>query len=275
MKEFAGKVNHISIERERTVERMTQGNTKTIKAVETTIEVVEALKRMKAAGVSEVAGEIDIPVSTAYMHLNTLRHRGYIVKTDSDYQLSLQFLEHGGAVRQQMDFFTVIKDVVNQTAYMTGEIVGFAVEERGQRIVLYRSEGSGAVGDQISIGEHSYLHWTSLGKAILVYLPQERIDEIIDHHGLPKGTQNTITDRDELLAELATIRETGYAIDDAERRRGIRGIAVPITNADEEIVGSIGMAGPKSRFSATYIAEMLDVLAKKRNIIEVRSDFYH
>lgn len=248
--------------------------TKTVQAVETTFEVVGALTEMQSAGVSEIASAVGIPVSTAYMHLSTLRHLGYVIKTDKEYHLSLRFLEHGGAVRQQMDFFTVVKDEVNQITYLTGEITGFAVEERGQRVVLYRSEGDRSVGDQIPIGEHTHMHWTSLGKAILAHLPKERVNEVVDRHGLPAGTRYTIVDRAALDDELATIRDQGYAIDDAERRRGIRGVAVPILNANEEIVGSVGIAGPKTRFDEDYIADIVDILWEKRNVIEVRNNFY-
>ncbi|PSP94048.1 transcriptional regulator [Halobacteriales archaeon QS_4_62_28] len=248
--------------------------TKTINAVETTLEIVEALKNRQPAGVSTVAEAVSVPVSTAYMHLNTLRQQGYVVKEAGNYRLSLRFLEHGGAVRQQLDFFTVVKDEVNQLTYLTGEIAGFAVEEQGQRVVLYRSEGSGAVGDQIPIGEYAHLHWTSLGKAILAHLPTERIDKIIDRHGLPANTPRTITDKEELLTELDAIRRAGYAVDDAERRRGIRGIAVPVLDADEEIIGSVGVAGPKMRFGERYMAELFDTLSEKRNVIEVRNEFY-
>ncbi|MFC4440363.1 MULTISPECIES: IclR family transcriptional regulator C-terminal domain-containing protein [Natrialbaceae] len=35
-------------------------------------------------------------------------------------------------------------------------------------------------------GTRVYLHCTALGKAILAYLPEERVDAIIDRHGLQR-----------------------------------------------------------------------------------------
>lgn len=253
---------------------MSGEETKTIKAVKRTFEIIETLTQERSAGVSDVAEAVGIPVSTTYVHLNTLRHLGYVVKSDDQYRLSLRFLEHGGAVRQQMDFFTIVKDEVNHITYLTGEIAGFGVEEQGRRVVLYRSEGRESVGDQIPIGEHTYLHWTSLGKAIMAHLPENRVTEIIDNHGLPTGTEQTIRDRDALFAELESIRESGYAVDDAERRRGIRGVAVPVLDANEDILGSVGVAGPSTRFDETYMSSLIDVLRDKKNILEVRHNFY-
>lgn len=249
------------------------GSTKTVQAVETSLDIVEVLANIGTGGVSSVATEVGIPVSTTYVHLNTLRERGYVVKSGNEYRLSLRFLEHGGAVRQQLEFFTVVQDVVNQVAYATGEIAGFGIEEQGKRVILYRSEGENAVGDQIPIGKHSAMHWTSIGKAILAHLPDRRIDEIFED-GLQAGTEHTLTDREALRTELARIRERGYAIDDRERRRGIRGVAVPITNEREDVIGSIGIAGPRARLDSGFVNQTIDLLSEKRNIIEVRNDFY-
>ncbi|RRJ31817.1 IclR family transcriptional regulator domain-containing protein [Halocatena pleomorpha] len=62
---------------------------------------------------------------------------------------------------------------------------------------------------------------------MLAAMPDERVDHIIDTHGLPERTVNTITDRDVLHKELATVHEQGYALNDSERIEGMRGIGVP------------------------------------------------
>jgi DNA-binding IclR family transcriptional regulator len=253
---------------------MRKRKTKTIKSLEKTLDIIEVLHEVDSAGVSEIAERAGVPSSTTYMHLNTLAQRRYVVNDGTDYRLSFRFLEHGGAARQQLDFFSIVKEEVTNISRILGEIVGFAVEEEEQRVILYRSEGQEAVGDQIPVGEHTHLHWTSLGKAILAHLPVRRVDEIVAQHGLPAGTENTITSRTELREELQTIRSVGYAVDNSERRRGIRGIAVPIKNGDEDVVGSIGVAGPKARYDPSYLSQILDFLDEERNIIEVRNGFY-
>ena len=251
-----------------------EDNSEIIDSVETTFRIIEALSEIQPGGVSEIADETEIPVSTTYVHLNSLLHLGYVVKINNHYQLSLRFLEHGGTVRGKTAMSRSVQKEVNRLAYTANEVVGFATEERGKRVILYRSEGSGAISDRIIVGESTYLHWTSLGKAILAHLPQERIGEIIDQHGLPQGTKSTITDRSDLMDELASIREFGYALDNAERRRGIRGIAVPIKKADERVVGSIGIAGPKTRLNDKYLTDLLKLLLETKNIIEINKGFY-
>jgi len=67
-----------------------------------------------------------------------------------------------------------------------------------------------------------------VGKAILAQLSRDRVMEIVERHGLLKRTEQTITDPDELCAELEEIRDAGVAFDDEEYGNGLRCVAAPV-----------------------------------------------
>lgn len=247
---------------------------KTIGAVETTFEILGVLSDLEPAGVSEIAEELAISTSTVFVHLNTLLKQGYLVKNGTLYRRSLRFLADGGVIRQRCEATQLLEDKVDELASTTGEIAGAAVEERGQRVILYRSAGDMAAGDEITIGDHTYMHWTSLGKALLAHLPTPRRSEIIDQHGLPRGTEQTFTNQDKLEAELKQIRQQGYAVDDEEHLRGVRGVAVPILDDGRKVVSSIGITGPRNRFQSSYLTDLLGSLDYVKNEIEVQSRYY-
>ena len=73
----------------------------------------------------------------------------------------------------------------------------------------------------------------------MAFLSDECLREILATHGLPSLAENTITDRNELLAELAEIRETGVAFSAEESSNGMRSVASPIFDPDNEVIGSI------------------------------------
>lgn len=247
---------------------------KTIGSVETSFSILAALDELEPAGVSEIADHLGMSSSTAFVHLNTLVQTGYVCKQGTAYRRSLRFLEAGGVVRQRIEIDQLLQENVHELSEVTGEIAGGAVEERGMRVILHRRSGRIAAGDEIPVGEHTYLHWTSLGKAILAHLPTKRRDEIIARHGLPRGTDNTFTTPDGFRAELEQIEQQGYAIDDEEHLRGVRGIAVPILNAEQTAIASIGLTGPRNRFESSYLAALLEKLQYVKNEIEVRSRYY-
>ncbi|GGN94005.1 MULTISPECIES: IclR family transcriptional regulator [Haloarcula] len=247
---------------------------KTISAVETTLDILSALGKLEPVSLSELATQLDIPTSTVFIHLNTLVERDYVVKESGEYRRSFRFLEVGGSVRHQLDVGRLLRNKVEELSRKTGEIAGAGIEENGQRVILYRSSGEKAAGDEIPIGNHTEMHWTSLGKVILANLPLERRTEIIEAHGLPKGTEETLTSRSDLETALERIRDQGYAIDDEEHLRGVRGIAVPIFDEDEEVMVSLGITGPRDRFTSRYMANLLEVLRYTKNEIEVRNQYY-
>ena len=64
-----------------------------VKSVETAFRIVDALKTLNGAGVSELAAHLDIPKSTVHNYLSTLVQEEFVVKEGSSYRVGIQFLE--------------------------------------------------------------------------------------------------------------------------------------------------------------------------------------
>jgi IclR family acetate operon transcriptional repressor len=86
------------------------------------------------------------------------------------------------------------------------------------------------------------LHCTAIGKCILAHLPAAELDDVITAAGLPARTPATITDRRRLDAELAFIRERGYAVDDEENESTIRCVAAPVLDVDGRPLGGVSVS---------------------------------
>lgn len=242
----------------------------TIGAAVKTFRIVEGLQELDGAGISELADHLDMPKSSVHNYLHTLEDLGYVLRHEGEYWVGLQFLELGGYIRSHYRVFNAGQEEADDLAEETGELVNIAVEEHGVAVHLYRSAGNRAVPIDTRIGKRSYLSTTALGKAILAYLPEDRIDEIIDRHGLPRMTENTIDDRETLMEELARIRERGYADNDEERLSGVRCVAAPIRTDDGEVIGSINVAGPTHRMKGNrYERELPERVLQASNVIEL------
>lgn len=246
---------------------------RTLKTVERTAQIIEALETLDGAGVTELATHLRISKSTAYHYLATLRQEDLVVKNGEQYELSLQFLLAGEYVRNRNRLYKYGKDEVEDLAESTGEYANLFTEEHGMGINLYKVSGSDAVGSGYQtdkLQRPDYLHCTATGKAILAYLPRERVDEILDRHGLPKQTANTITDRDELFDELDTVRQQGYAHNDEEEVEGLRAVGAPVIDRNENVLGSLSIAGPTSRLKGEHFKDQLpEKVQSAANVVEV------
>lgn len=219
-----------------------------IKSVDTAFQIIDFVKERNGARPAEVAGAFDLPTSTASDYLTTLRHSECLVKRGGEYQVGLRFLELGDRARNYRNIYDVGKSKVDTLARETGELVHLSVEENGLGIIIHETKGESAVSLDTYVGRRVELHCTALGKAMLSCMPARRVDEILDVHGLPQMTSNTITDRERLSAQLNRIAEQGYASSEGERIAELGCIAAPITdNESGTVFGAVSVCLPMTR----------------------------
>ncbi|MXR19258.1 IclR family transcriptional regulator [Halobacterium bonnevillei] len=240
-----------------------------VKTAERTLELVEFLKAADGATLSEATDAVDLPKSSVHNYLKTLVHHGYVVENDGTYEVGLRFLDLGAYARTRVPLYPVAEPELETVAEETGELANLLVEQDGRGTFIYRKKGENAVKIDSYNGQQILLHTTAIGKALLANLPEDRVEAILDRYGLPQKTENTITDREELFAELDRIRSEGFSYDDEERISGLNCVATPILQGDD-VVGAISVTGPTSRMSQSRIDdEIKQQLRNAKNIIEL------
>ena len=246
---------------------------RTLATVQRAFDVVEALQELDGAGVTELAEELGISKSSAYSYLSTLRENQYVVKDGDSYRLSYQFLHVGEYVRRASDVYRHGRTELDRLANETGRYVHLATEQDGLGVNLYKVRGAEAIGSRYQeskLQRPDYLHVSATGKAILAALPRERVEWVLDEYGLVARTTNTITDREELFAELERTRERGYSVNEEEEIEGIGAVGAPVLDRDGELLGSISVSGPAHRMEqAEYRARMAEAVTDTANAIEV------
>jgi DNA-binding IclR family transcriptional regulator len=241
----------------------------TVRATEKAAHVIDGLRELDGAGVTELADHLGYNKSTVHHHLTTLEDQKLLVKDEGQYRLSLRFFELGEYVRRQNDIYKVAKEEIDTLAEETGELANLMLEEHGRGTYVHIAAGENSVNLDTTIGTKQYLHTCALGKAMLAEMSVERVNEIIDRHGLPAETPNTVTDRATLEAELEEIRERGVAFDGEERAKAIRCVATSINDTSGELLGAVSVSGPSSRMRGARFEEEIPALL--RNTAEIVS----
>lgn len=246
---------------------------RTVQAVQISLDIIEVLKERDGVGVTDIATELGYAKGTVHSHLATLLENGYIVKQDDEYHLSLRYLDLANVAKGRLGIYEAVTDELDELAEESGELAQFAVEEHGKAIYLYKSGSERAVRTASSVGTHEYMHCIALGKAMLSQMSERRVDEIVDRHGLPSFTDETITDREKLREELETAREQGYAIDYEERIEGLRCVAAPVRRGND-VLGAVSVSGPSGRMSGDFFREEAPkMVTRSANVIEINVRF--
>lgn len=241
--------------------------------VEMTIEVLEALEELDGAGVTELAEYLNLSKSAVHNHLSTLRANNFVVQKEETYQLGLRLMTMGEYVKHQNNLYQAGQSVTEDLAAETGEYAHLMAEEHGLGFHVYKAQGPEAVAEayhDVNLEKPYHLHHSAIGKAVLAHLPKESIDAVIETYGLPKWTENTITDEAKLHEELKRTRERGYAVNDEEEVIGLRAVGAPIKTNELGLVGAVSVSGPVSRIKGDIYEEKLpEKVLQAANVIEL------
>lgn len=194
--------------------------------------------------ITEISKRLKMPKSTVHNLLNTLQSRGFIEKVDNDhYALGTAIIPLTQAVRVNVELRDRAAPLLRILADQSRESVYLTVLDRDHCLYIYAIESSRRLLARSAIGERVPLHCTSVGKAILAFLPTAQAEEIVARVGLTAYTPATITSLDALREELERTRQRGYALDHGEHEPGIYCVGAPILNERANVIGSCSISG--------------------------------
>jgi IclR family acetate operon transcriptional repressor len=107
-----------------------------------------------------------------------------------------------------------------------------------------------------NLGKREHLHCSAVGKAMLAALPEATVLAILAAAGLPEKTTHTITEAPALHAELESVGERGYAIDDEEDNVGVFCVGSAIFDHSAHCVGAVSITGLKLDLPAWRVEQL-------------------
>ena len=241
-----------------------------IKSVKRSYDIVETILERGGATTMEIARSLEIPVSTTFDHVTTLEQVGYVVRTGDEYHLSSKYLKIGTDLRLQKEIYQKSWRKVNQLSESIDEHAVLMLEEEGYGVYYHIAESESSFRPVINEGSRAMLHTNAPGKVLLAFMDDQQINQIIDTHGMPAMTDNTVTERDELQSELEEIRRERYGHDIEEVVEGMYGVAAPVLNrSNDSILGAIGVYSPADREFDEFLDETLGPLQRTTNMVEL------
>lgn len=228
-----------------------------VKSVERAFTILELLVDEDGASLAELEHSMDLARSTIHRYLSTLETLRYICKEGDTYYVGLRFRELGEYAATRKLAYEMAKEKVTEIAKETQEHAQFLVEEHGQGVYLHWAAGERAVQTNPEIGKRVPLHSSAAGKAILAHLPKRRVDQIINDRGLERLTANTITKKEDLLAELKRTRDRGFSVSEDEHTPGLNAIGVAVCEPDAVVIGALSVSGPSHRLEGKRLSDGL------------------
>lgn len=230
-----------------------------VQVLDRTFRILDILaKSDSGTGLGELAKLLGMHKSTTHRLIMVLESVQYVERDVSTgkYRLGSRLIELGLSAASQLDIYEISRPHLRGLAAQAGETAHLAVLREGDVVSLVKAESTQTLRTPITVGARTPAYCTSLGKAILAFSPPERLQEFLKNTKLKAYTRQTITSPARFKAELRTIRERGYSVDNEEREIGLRCIGAPVWNSTGEVIAAISIAGPAFRITDERLPEL-------------------
>lgn len=205
-------------------------------------------------GISEIATRTGLRVSTAHRIVRALCAGGFMDqdrRTDR-YRLGRTMVVLGRRAAEQLGLEDA-RPVLERLVELTGESASLGIRDGDDVVVVMVVPSNQRLRFDHEHGGRIGLHASAMGRALLAFGDADPGDAIPDTLHLERHTDRTITDRDELAAELGRTRDRGYAVNDQARFDGVVGVAAPVRDRDGRVRAAVGVQGPVSRIGPEQV----------------------
>jgi IclR family transcriptional regulator, acetate operon repressor len=237
---------------------MTQDNIGGGQSVDRALAILNVLVEEAAdCSLAEVVRQVQLPTTTVHRLLGALIRTGFVVQNanTSRYTLGPQLILIGQRAIRKNELIRIARPWLESLATSTGETVNLTTRVGDDVMQLDHVESRNMLRVTYPEGERFPMHASASGKLFLARLPERERERILASV-LQPYTSGTLIRRSALEADLASIRERGYALDDAEREAGVRCVAAPIANDRGEFVAAVSISGPALRISVGRLHDL-------------------
>ncbi|MCP9770437.1 IclR family transcriptional regulator [Lacihabitans sp. LS3-19] len=202
----------------------------------------------KAMTLSEVAEKTQMSRAAARRFLLTYTHLGYMINDGKYFSLTPKVLDLGYNYISSMDIIEIAKPFMVKLSKEIEESCSIGLIENKDIVYIVQEQVSRVMTISLKVGSRLPAHLTSMGRMILA-MNEKLQTELLEKFEYNQLTENTISDKASLKAELDRIKIQGFAFVDQELEVGLRAISTPIFSKNNKVNYALTILSPTNRFS--------------------------
>jgi IclR family KDG regulon transcriptional repressor len=239
-----------------------------IQAVERALKILDLFNEHETElKITDISERMQLHKSTVHSLLKTLQVHGYIDQNPENgkYRLGMKLFERGNFVIHGLDVRKVAKRYLVDLSLRTGQTTHLVILDDKEGVYIDKVEGPLATILYSRIGRRIPLHSSAVGKVLVAWKKGEELQKILNGYQYIPQTSKTITNEQDFLRELETVRQAGYAVDNQENEPGVRCIAVPIRNHTGHVIAAVSISTLVSRVDDQELEHFLHMLTSAAN----------
>jgi len=245
--------------------RETTGSPYKLEGLDRVVAILDLLGESDSSlSLAEICRQMSLRKSTAHRALMALERTGLIERAPSHrYRLGLKLYDMGNRAVEQIDLRARMHPYLRKLALRVGHTVHLGVLHKTRVVYIDKIE---PINRHVCIssrtGTSNPVYSTSLGKAILAFLPPEEVAKTISAIRFVSFTSKTLASADELMGALERVRRRGFSVDDEEMELGTRCVGAPVFDSSKGAIAAVSVSGPASRLTAHCVPVIAEHLIR-------------
>lgn len=230
-----------------------------IQVIERMMSLLDALAgHTSPVNLKQLAAETALHPSTAHRILGVMVESQLVDRIEpGTYRLGIRLLELGNLVKSRISVRQEALPYMQTLHQALGETVNLSVRHRDEVVYIERTAPANSLMRVVQIvGARAPLHITAVGKLFLAEDGDGVCEDYARRTGLPRFTDNTLTDAHSLSQELARVREQGYAFDNEEAEKGVSCIGAGIYNDEGQLIAGLSVSAPSDRLNREWAQQV-------------------
>jgi DNA-binding IclR family transcriptional regulator len=217
------------------------------------------------ATLAELSLSVGVPKPTMHRWLGSLESAGLLQRTPDGrrYELAARASNLAFSILSNKPAGAVRHEILQRVVQDVGESCNLTILDGTEVTYLDRVESKWPLRITFQQGSKVPAYCSASGKLFLALMQPAKRDLVLSKIGFEPITENTVTEKSALLAELNDIRRDGYALDREEFLSGLVCLAVPILQQrgrSRACVAALAIQAPVTRLSYNDILTKLPVL---------------
>jgi IclR family transcriptional regulator, KDG regulon repressor len=230
------------------------------------LAVLELLSRSdRPLNLTQIGRELGMVKSNVHRLMLALVETHFVLRDEDTghYTASIKLWELGSAVLGKLDLRRHAERQMEALMSATSESVHLSVLDGLEVVYVHKVDSPNPVRAYTQIGGRAPAYCVATGKAQLAFSGSGLLQEIAGR--LRRHTEHTVTDPEAFLRELRKVREQGWAVNRAEWRDNVWGVAAPIKDARGSVIAALGVSGPAERFRKTKLQSLGEAVVAAAN----------
>jgi IclR family acetate operon transcriptional repressor len=212
--------------------------------------LIQVTRHREPVTFAELTEESGLAKSTTSRLLTALERSGLVRRdTAGRFRPGEVLVSYACRGDAEADLVSVAQPILDRLGAQTGETVNLGVPRGGGMVEqIAQVDSTYLIGGTNWVGMSVPLHCAALGKVLLAYgaaqLPRGRLEQ---------RTGKTLTSRAALEADLAGVRERGWAVTDEELEPGLVAVAAPVRRDGGAVIAAMSVSAPAGRLTPAAV----------------------